>query len=151
MTSKSVRDTHASRFEDLKSALKASGLRMTQQRIAVIKALSSSNDHPDANELHRRTREINADVSLATVYRTMTELEKNDVIHRLSFQGEPARFEAADAPHHDHIIDIETGDVIEFHSEKIERLQAEIARELGYNVVHHRLELYCSRREASDE
>lgn len=136
------------RFEDLKKALKDSGLRLTRQRRAVMRALSGSNDHPDANELHRRTRDLDPSVSLATVYRTMTELERNGVIHRLSFEGEPARFEAADAPHHDHIIDMESGEVIEFQSEKIERLQAEIARELGYEVVHHRLELYCKKHEA---
>ena len=134
-----------SRYEDLKKALKTSGLKLTRQRKAVLNALAASDDHPDANELHRRTQAIDESVSLATVYRTMTELEHNGVIHRLSFQGEPARFEAADTPHHDHIIDIDTGDVIEFQSEKIERLQAEIARELGYEVVHHRLELYCSK------
>ncbi len=133
------------RFEDLKKALKSSGLKLTRQRKAVLNALANSDDHPDANQLHRRTQAIDASVSLATVYRTMTELENNGVIHRLSFQGEPARFEAADAPHHDHIIDIDTGDVVEFQSEKIELLQAEIARELGYDVIHHRLELYCSK------
>lgn len=134
-----------SRYEELQKALKKSGLKLTRQRKAVLNALAKSDDHPDANELHRRTQAIDESVSLATVYRTMTELENNGVIHRLSFQGEPARFEAADTPHHDHIIDVDTGDVIEFQSEKIERLQAEIARELGYEVVHHRLELYCRK------
>ena len=134
-----------SRYEDLQKALKKSGLKLTRQRKAVLNALAQSDDHPDANELHRRTQMIDQSVSLATVYRTMTELENNGVIHRLSFQGEPARFEAADTPHHDHIIDVDTGDVIEFQSEKIEKLQAEIARELGYEMVHHRLELYCRK------
>ena len=134
-----------SRYEDLQKALKKSGLKLTRQRKAVLNALAQSDDHPDAKELHRRTQMIDQSVSLATVYRTMTELENNGVIHRLSFQGEPARFEAADTPHHDHIIDVDTGDVIEFQSEKIEKLQAEIARELGYEMVHHRLELYCRK------
>ncbi len=135
-----------SRYDELIEILRASGLKATRQRKAVLLALSSSDDHPDANELHRRTRVLDDDVSLTTIYRTMSELEKNGVVHRLSFEGEPARFETADAPHHDHIIDLDTGHVIEFQSEKIERLQAEIARELGYEVVHHRLELYCRKR-----
>ena len=85
-------------------------------------------------------------MSLATVYRTLSALESRGVIHRLTFEGGGARFETADTPHHDHIIDMETGAVIEFRSEKIERLQAEIAAELGYDVVHHKLELYCRKR-----
>ena len=127
-------------------ALRRVGVRITRQRAALLKVLAAAEDHPDANELHRRAQAIEANVSLSTVYRTLTALEEEGVIHRHAFEGEPARFETADQPHHDHLIDVESGDVIEFQSEKIERLQAEIAAELGYDIVHHRLELYVRRK-----
>ena len=134
--------------ERLEQALRADGLRITRQRAAILKVLSEAGDHPDAVELHRRAREVEETVSLATVYRTLAALEAQGIVHRHVFEGTPARFETTDLPHHDHIIDIETGDVIEFSSDKIERLQAEIAKELGYEVVRHRLELYCHHRRA---
>lgn len=132
--------------DDLETALRADGVRITRQRAALLKVLANASDHPDATELHRRAREIEETVSLATVYRTLSALEAQGVVHRLAFEGEAARFETTDAPHHDHIIDVETGEVIEFRSEKIEALQALIAEELGYDVVRHRLELYCRHR-----
>lgn len=138
--------TPAATADDLEKALRADGVRITRQRAALLRVLADSDDHPDANELHRRAREIEDTVSLATVYRTLSALEAQGVVQRLAFEGEPARFETTDAPHHDHIIDMETGAVIEFRSEKIEALQALIAEELGYDVVHHRLELYCRKR-----
>jgi Fur family ferric uptake transcriptional regulator len=131
------------RFED---ALRADGVRITRQRTAVLRVLAEADDHPDANELHRRAYAIDKSVSLATVYRTLGILEQRGVVHRHVFEGAPARFETTDMPHHDHIIDIETGRIIEFRSEKIEKLQAEIASELGYELVRHRLELYCRKR-----
>lgn len=132
--------------KEMEDALRADGVRITRQRAALLQVLADANDHPDANELHRRAKEIEDTVSLATVYRTLSALEAQGVVHRLAFEGAPARFETTDAPHHDHIIDVESGEVIEFHSEKIEALQALIAEELGYEVVHHRLELYCRKR-----
>lgn len=140
-------DLTAQKLED---ALRADGVRITRQRSAILKVLAESADHPDATELHKRAREVDESVSLATVYRTLAALEEQGIVHRHSFEGTPARFETAEAAHHDHIIDIDTGDVIEFHSEKIEKLQSEIARELGFDVVRHRLELYCRRRSKSD-
>ena len=131
------------RFED---ALRADGVRITRQRTAVLRVLAEADDHPDANELHRRAYAIDKSVSLATVYRTLGILEQRGVVHRHVFEGAPARFETTEMPHHDHIIDIETGGIIEFRSEKIEKLQAEIASELGYELVRHRLELYCRKR-----
>lgn len=130
----------------MEEALRAGGVRITRQRTALLKVLADADDHPDANELHRRAKSIEGTVSLATVYRTLSALESQGVVHRLAFEGEPARFETTDAPHHDHIIDVDTGEVTEFHSEKIEALQALIAEELGYEVVHHRLELYCRKK-----
>ena len=131
---------------DLEGALRRAGVRITRQRSALLQVLADAGDHPDANELHARARALDPGVSLSTVYRTLTALEGQGVIHRHAFEGAPARFETADQPHHDHLIDMDSGDVIEFRSEKIERLQAEIAAELGYDIVHHRLELYVRKR-----
>ncbi len=133
--------------QKLEDALRAEGVRITRQRAAILRVLAESEDHPDATELHRRAREIDESVSLATIYRTLAALEEQGIVHRHTFEGTPSRFETAEADHHDHIIDVDTGDVVEFRSDKIERLQAEIAAELGYDVVRHRLELYCRRRD----
>lgn len=138
------------RAEDLQEALRAQGIRITRQRVALLKVLAESEDHPDANELHRRAYAVDGQVSLSTVYRTLSALEAQGVIQRHTFEGAPARFETSHAPHHDHIIDIDSGEVIEFRSERIERLQAEIAAELGFDLVRHRLELYGRRRSDSD-
>ncbi|MCG6121983.1 MAG: transcriptional repressor [Microvirga sp.] len=131
---------------ELEQALRARGVRITRQRAALLTVLASAEDHPDANEVHRRARAIDPSVSLATVYRTLTLLQDQSVVQRHVFEGAPARFETADAPHHDHIIDLDSGDVIEFCSDRIERLQAEIAAEHGYEVVRHRMELYCRKK-----
>ena len=138
--------TAAKKAETMERALRDDGVRITRQRAALLQVLADADDHPDATELHRRAREIEETVSLATVYRTLSALEAQGVVHRLAFEGEPARFETTDAPHHDHIIDLDSGEVIEFRSDKIERLQALIAEELGYDVVRHRLELYCRKK-----
>lgn len=130
----------------IEAAARTGGVRITRQRLALFRVLAAAGDHPDANELHRRARDIDASVSLSTVYRTLSLLEALGVVHRHAFEGESARFETADMPHHDHLIDVESGTVLEFRSEKIEKLQAEIAAEFGYDLVHHRLELYCRRR-----
>ncbi|MEM7696605.1 MAG: Fur family transcriptional regulator [Pseudomonadota bacterium] len=132
--------------EKLEEALRADGVRITRQRAAILKVLAEAEDHPDATELHRRARAVDESVSLATVYRTLTALEEQGIVHRHSFEGTPSRFETAEAEHHDHIIDVDTGEVVEFRSDKIERLQAEIAAELGYELVRHRMELYCRRK-----
>ncbi|AEG05749.1 transcriptional repressor [Sinorhizobium meliloti WSM1022] len=134
------------RIEELEGILREGGVRVTRQRAAILKILAEAEDHPDASELHRRAKEIDATVSLSTVYRTLSALEQQGVVQRHAFENATARFETADAPHHDHLIDIETGAVIEFRSDKIEQLQAEIAAELGYDLVRHRLELYCRKR-----
>ncbi|NPD13619.1 transcriptional repressor [Xinfangfangia sp. D13-10-4-6] len=126
-------------------ALRDGGVRVTRQREALLRVLSESADHPDATELHRRAQLIDNTVSLATVYRTLTVLEREGVIHRHSFENGSSRFEVAAPGHHDHIVDLDSGDIIEFHSEKIEELQRRIAAEMGYEIVHHRLELYCRK------
>ena len=133
------------RAEQLEKALRAAGVRLTRQRVALLRVIAASEDHPDAAELHRRAEAAGAGVSLATVYRTLTTLQAQGVIDKLEFQGEPARWEAADQSHHDHMIDVDSGEVIEFTNDRIERLQAEIAAEMGYELVHHRLELYVRK------
>ena len=136
----------STRTRDLEQAMRDAGLRMTRQRAVLAEVLGSADDHPDAAELHKRVQARDAGVSLATVYRTLTELEQQGIIQRHSFEGASARFETSDPAHHDHMIDVETGSVVEFRSDRIERLQAEIAAEMGFEIVHHRLELYVRRR-----
>lgn len=133
------------RAKQLEQALRQAGVRITRQRAALLKVLAVSDDHPDATELHARAEAAGAGVSLATVYRTLTTLQAQGVIDKLEFRGEPARWEAADQRHHDHMIDVDTGEVVEFLNDRIERLQAQIAAEMGYEIVHHRLELYVRR------
>ena len=133
--------TQAERSLQLTNALRDAGVRITRQRAALLDVLSVADDHPDAIELHRRAEIASPGISLSTVYRTLTALEEQGVIHRHQFEGASARFEHANADHHDHMIDVETGEVVEFCSERIEKLQAELAKELGYEIVHHRMEL----------
>lgn len=136
----------ANQVKHFKDVLRADGVRITRQRTAILAVLAKASDHPDANELHRRAQEIDPAVSLATVYRTLSVLEKQGVVHRHSFAETSARFETADVPHHDHIIDTDTGKIIEFRSPEIERMQEEIADKYGYDIMHHRLELYCRKK-----
>ncbi|NBC20166.1 MAG: transcriptional repressor [Alphaproteobacteria bacterium] len=119
------------------------GLRMTQPRRIIARVLSEADDHPDAEELHRRANGLDASISLATVYRTVKLFADYDIIERHDFRDGRSRFEEMPEEHHDHLIDVRTGKVVEFHNEEIERLQEEIARQLGYRLVDHRLELYA--------
>ena len=105
---------------DYERVLRDAGVRITRQRRAILQVLSEADDHPDAAEIFRRAAAVDASVSLTTVYRTMKLLEEKGEIHRHAFEGGPSRFEHADAAHHDHLIDLDTGNVIEFHSDKIE-------------------------------
>ena len=132
---------------DYEKELRRQGVRITRQRSAILGILSETEDHPDALEIFRRAVAVDPSISLSTVYRTMKLLGDMGAIHRHAFEGGPSRFEHA-ADHHDHLIDIETGDVIEFKSDRIEQLQDEIAKSLGYDIVHHRLELYGRKRSA---
>lgn len=118
------------------------GLRMTEQRRIIARVLSASDDHPDAEELHRRANTLDASISLATVYRTVKLFEDSGIIERHDFRDGRARYEEVPDEHHDHLIDVKSGQVIEFHSEEIEKLQEEIANKLGFKLVDHRLELY---------
>ncbi|PRD44081.1 transcriptional repressor [Phyllobacterium phragmitis] len=133
---------------DYEKELRDAGVRITRPRRVILDILTATEDHPDAMEIFRRAVSVDSSISLSTVYRTMKLLEERGTIHRHAFNGGPSRFEQASGAHHDHLIDIETGDVIEFRSDRIEKLQEEIARSLGYDIVHHRLELYGRKRQA---
>lgn len=131
---------------DYERQLRQAGVRITRPRRIIVEILTETEDHPDAMEIFRRAVRIDKSISLSTVYRTMKLLEELGAIHRHAFEGGPSRFEQAGSEHHDHLIDLDTGDVIEFRSPKIEELQQEIAKSLGYDIVHHRLELYGRRK-----
>jgi Fur family ferric uptake transcriptional regulator len=120
----------------------ARGMRMTEQRRVIARVLAGAADHPDVEELYRRCHEVDRNISISTVYRTVKLFEDAGIIERHDFREGRARYEQIPEAHHDHLINLRTGEVIEFQSEEIERLQAEIARRLGYRLVDHRLELY---------
>lgn len=136
----------AERAQAFEAELKDAGLRVTQQRRLILKVLAEASDHPDAKAIFHRTFAQDPTLSLSTVYRTMKLLEERGAIARHAFDDGVSRYEHADQQHHDHLIDVDTGQVIEFSSEEIERLQAKIAAELGYDLVRHKLELYGKRR-----
>src|SRR5689334_2758847 len=125
---------------------------MTDQRRIIARVLSESDDHPDAEELYRRASARDPRISIATVYRTVKLFEDAGILARHDFRDGRSRYEEARERHHDHLIDLQSGDVIEFRNEEIERLQELVARELGYKLVDHRLELYGVRlKPAADE
>jgi Fur family ferric uptake transcriptional regulator len=119
------------------------GMRMTEQRRVIARVLHDAADHPDVEELYRRCAKIDDRISISTVYRTVKLFEDAGIIERHDFREGRARFEQIPDTHHDHLINLRTGEVLEFQSEEIERLQAEVARRLGYKLVDHRLELYA--------
>ena len=118
------------------------GMRMTDQRRVIARVLSVAHDHPDVEELHRRAHDVDPHISIATVYRTVRLFEEAGILTRHDFQGGRSRYEEAPETHHDHLIDMKSGEVVEFVDEEIEALQTAIARKLGYRLVDHRLELY---------
>lgn len=121
---------------------------MTDQRRVIAQVLSEATDHPDVEELYRRASRIDPKISIATVYRTLKLFEEINVLERHDFGGNKARYEPLPDEHHDHLIDIDTGEVIEFHNEEIEKLQKKIAEELGFKLVDHRLELYGVKKKS---
>ncbi|MBB3976284.1 Fur family ferric uptake transcriptional regulator [Rhizobium azooxidifex] len=118
------------------------GMRMTEQRRVIARVLEGSADHPDVEELYRRSAEVDPRISISTVYRTVKLFEDAGIIERHDFRDGRSRYETVPEEHHDHLIDLKTGTVIEFHSPEIEALQEKIAREHGFRLVDHRLELY---------
>ena len=121
------------------------GVRLTEQRKLVAKVMSESIDHPDVDELHKRVAKIDSKISIATVYRTVKLFEEVGVVAKHDFKGNKARYEEATHEHHDHLININTGEIVEFVDADIERLQKKVAEKLGYKLVDHRLELYGSK------
>jgi Fur family transcriptional regulator, ferric uptake regulator len=129
-------------MDRLEQLCAAKGMRMTDQRRVIARVLSSSKDHPDVEELHRRAVVIDPNISIATVYRTVRLFEEAGILTRHDFMDGRSRYEEATDDHHDHLIDMKTGQVVEFVDEEIERLQEAIARRLGYRLIGHKMELY---------
>ncbi len=127
------------------------GLKMTDQRRVIAKVLSESADHPDVEELHQRAAASDPRISIATVYRTVKLWEEANILERHDFGDGRARYEEMPETHHDHLIDVKSGEVIEFCNEEIERLQHEVAERLGFRLVGHRLELFGVRRQPSKD
>jgi len=119
------------------------GLKMTEQRRIIARVLSDSVDHPDVERVYRRATEIDPKISIATVYRTVRLFEEANILTRHDFGDGRARYEEVTSDHHDHLIDVKSGRVIEFHNDDIEKLQRLIAKNLGYELIGHRLELYA--------
>ena len=121
------------------------GVRLTDQRRLVAKVMSESIDHPDVDELHKRVNKLDSKISIATVYRTVKLFEEAGIVSKHDFKGTKARYEEAPQEHHDHLIDVNTGEITEFVNDEIEKLQKKVAEKLGYKLVDHRLELYATK------
>ena len=121
------------------------GVKLTDQRKIIAKVMSESSDHPDVDELYNRVSKIDPKISIATVYRTVKLFEESGIVSKHDFKGNKSRYEQAPKEHHDHLIDVKTGEIIEFVNEDIEKLQNQVAEKLGYKLVDHRLELYGSK------
>ena len=130
---------------DIENQCLKRGVRLTDQRKLIAKVMSESEDHPDVDELHKRVNEIDSKISIATVYRTVKLFEESGIVSKHDFKGNKARYEQTTEDHHDHLIDINTGEITEFVNEDIEKLQNQVAEKLGYKLVDHRLELYGSK------
>jgi len=121
------------------------GVRLTEQRKLIAKVMSESSDHPDVDHLHKRVSKIDSKISIATVYRTVKLFEESGIVSKHDFKGNKSRYEQTSSEHHDHLIDVNTGEITEFVNEEIEKLQKKVAEKLGYKLVDHRLELYGSK------
>ena len=130
---------------DIENKCKQRGVRLTDQRKLIAKVMTNSKSHPDVDELHKEVNEIDPKISIATVYRTVKLFEEAGIVSKHDFKGNKSRYEQAPEEHHDHLIDINTGEITEFVNEEIEKIQKQIAEKLGYKLVDHRLELYGSK------
>ena len=130
---------------DIESKCKQKGVRLTDQRKLIAKVMSQSESHPDVDELHRKVNKLDSKISIATVYRTVKLFEEAGIVEKHDFKGNKARYEQAPEEHHDHLIDINSGEITEFVNEEIEKLQKKVAEKLGYKLVDHRLELYGTK------
>ena len=125
----------------------AKGVKLTDQRKTIAKIMSDSHDHPDVDELYKRASKIDSKISIATVYRTVKLFEESGIVAKHDFKGGKARYEELSEGHHDHLIDIKTGEIIEFVDEEIEKLQKKVADKYGYKLVDHKLELYGVKKD----
>ena len=126
----------------------AKGVKLTDQRKVIAKVMSESDDHPDVDELYKRVSKIDPKISIATIYRTVKLFEEAGILAKHDFKGGKARYEELSESHHDHLIDIKTGEIIEFVDDKIEKLQKKVAERHGYELVDHKLELYGIKKKS---
>ena len=132
--------------ETIEEKCLAKGVKLTEQRKIIAKVMSSSKDHPDVDELYKRVSNIDPKISIATVYRTIKLFAEEGIVTKHGFKGTKARYEELSESHHDHLIDIKTGEIIEFVDDEIEELQRKIAEKFGYDLVDHKLELYGRKK-----
>ena len=130
---------------DIENKCIRKGVRLTDQRKIIAKVMSETSNHPDVDELHKSVSKLDTKISIATVYRTVKLFEESGIIAKHDFKGNKARYEKTSETHHDHLIDVNTGEITEFVNEDIEKLQKQVAAKLGYKLVDHRLELYGSK------
>ena len=130
---------------DIENKCNNKGVRLTEQRKLIAEVMSKSKNHPDVDELHKKINVLDSKISIATVYRTVKLFEESGIVEKHDFKGNKARYEQAPKEHHDHLIDINTGEITEFVNDDIEELQKQVAEKLGYKLVDHRLELYGSK------
>ena len=129
----------------IENKCKQKGVRLTDQRKLIAKVMSESENHPDVYELHHKVSKFDSKISIATVYRTVKLFEEAGIVAKHDFKGNKSRYEQASEEHHDHLIDVNSGEIVEFVNEEIEKIQKQIATKLGYKLVDHRLELYGSK------
>ena len=137
--------------ENIERKCKEKGVKLTDQRKIIAKIMSEAQDHPDVNELYIRVSKIDPKISIATVYRTVKLFEEAGIVTKHDFKGGKARYEQIHEGHHDHLIDVNTGEIIEFVDEEIEELQKKVAEKYGYKLVDHKLELYGVKVNSKDE
>ena len=133
-------------MDNIEKKCKSRGVKLTEQRKIIAKVMSKSRDHPDVDELYKRVSEIDSKISIATVYRTVKLFEESGILAKHDFKGGKARYEEISESHHDHLIDVNTGEIIEFVNEDIEKLQKTVADKLGYKLIDHKLELYGKKK-----
>ena len=134
--------------ETLEQKCLVKGVRLTDQRKIIARVMSQSNDHPDVDELYNRVSKIDSKISIATIYRTVKLFEESGILAKHEFKGGKARYEELNESHHDHLIDIKSGEIIEFVDEEIEKLQEKVAEKYGYELVDHKLELYGVKKKS---
>ena len=134
--------------ENIVEKCKQKGVKLTDQRKLIARVMSDSKDHPDVDELYKRVSKMDAKISIATVYRTVKLFEESGILTKHDFRGGKSRYEELSESHHDHLIDVKTGEIVEFVDEEIEKLQKKIAQKYGYDLVDHKLELYGVKKKS---